>query len=42
MYDQYVNFKLSLKVSKVALGLGFRGQNDEKEATKTIQLLIKE
>tara|TARA_B100000945_G_scaffold321300_1_gene335104 strand:- start:4214 stop:5197 length:984 start_codon:yes stop_codon:yes gene_type:complete len=41
MYDQYVNFGTSsLKVSKVALGLGFRGQNDEKEATKTINTAI--
>ena len=41
MHDQYVNFGTSgIKVSKVALGLGFRGQNDEKEATKTINTAI--
>ncbi|MFL2665398.1 MAG: aldo/keto reductase [Dehalococcoidia bacterium] len=41
MQSHYVNFGNSaLKVSKVALGLGFRGQNDESEATKTINTAI--
>ena len=29
-----------LLVSKMALGMGFRGQNDPKEATKTIHKAI--
>lgn len=38
---QYVNFgKAGIKVSRLALGLGFRGQADEAEAQRTIEHAI--
>ena len=38
---EYVNFgKAGVKVSRIALGLGFRGQNDPAEAQKVVERAI--
>ena len=38
---QYVNFgSAGVKVSRLALGLGFRGQNDEQEAEKLVRTAL--